>query len=383
MSPRTSSGGPLHGVRVVEIAGIGPTPFAAMTLADLGADVIRVDRPTPGLAVLDPTADLLGRGRPSVVLDLKQPEGVRAVLQLIDRADALIEGNRPGVAERLGIGPDTCLQRNPALVYGRMTGWGQDGPLAQTAGHDINYIAVAGALAPLGRAGGPPQFPLNLLGDFGGGAMYLLTGILAALFEARGSGRGQVVDAAIVDGVAHLTTMIVALQRAGAWSGQRGTNLLDGGAPFYDVYETSDGLHVSIGALEPRFYAELIERLELDDLPDRYDLAGFGRLREVFASAFAQKTQADWVRIFDGSDACVSPVVALADAPAHPHLAARETYVEHDGVTQPAPAPRFSRTPASLGRPPSATGADTRSALLAWGVDGVDELIASGVAIQA
>ncbi|MEJ7755269.1 MAG: CaiB/BaiF CoA-transferase family protein [Nocardioidaceae bacterium] len=225
MSPHTSSGGPLHGVRVVEIAGIGPTPFAAMTLADLGADVIRVDRPTPGLAVLDPTEDLLGRGRPSVVLDLKQPEGVRAVLQLIDRADALIEGNRPGVAERLGIGPDTCLQRNPALVYGRMTGWGQDGPLAQTAGHDINYIAVAGALEPLGRAGGPPQFPLNLIGDFGGGAMYLLTGILAALFEARGSGRGQVVDAAIVDGVAHLTTMIVALQRAGAWSGQRGTRL--------------------------------------------------------------------------------------------------------------------------------------------------------------
>ncbi|TNC43614.1 CaiB/BaiF CoA transferase family protein [Mumia zhuanghuii] len=377
------SQGPLAGLRVVEIAGIGPGPFAAMLLADLGADVLRVDRVAPGgLAVLPQDKDVLARGRRSVAVDLKRPEGVGVLLDLVERADVLVEGFRPGVAERLGFGPDVCLARNPRLVYGRMTGWGQDGPLAPSAGHDVNYVAVAGALDPIGRAGGPPQIPINLLGDFAGGSMYLVVGVLAALVEARESGRGQVVDAAIVDGAAHLLTMVTNLQQVGAWNDARGTNLLDSGAPFYDVYETSDGLWMSVGALEPQFYDEMVKLLELDDLPDRFDLASWPHLRETFASRFAERTQAEWAALFDGTDACVAPVVPLRDAPNHPHLAARGTYVEHEGVVQAAPAPRFSRTPAALGRTPSKPGADTREALASWGIDDVDALLASGAVVQ-
>jgi alpha-methylacyl-CoA racemase len=375
--------GPLAGVRVVELAGIGPAPFAAMLLADLGADVIRVDRPgEPSLPVpLPPESDLLRRGRPSVALDLKHPDGLATTLALVEQTDVLLEGYRPGVAERLGLGPDDCLTRNPRLVYGRMTGWGQDGPLAHAAGHDIGYVAITGALHAIGRAGGPPQVPVNLVGDFGGGALYLVVGVLAALLEARTSGRGQVVDAAIVDGTAHLSSLVVGLASAGLWSDQRGTNLLDTGAPFYDVYETSDGGWLAVGPLEPAFYAELLRLLDLTDTaPDRLDPAQWPALRTLLADAFRTRTRDEWTAIFEGTDACVEPVLSYAEAPAHPHLAARGTYVEHHGVVQPAPAPRFSRTPAVLGAGPSTPGADTRAALAAWGVDDVDALIASGAA---
>ena len=375
--------GPLAGVRVVELAGIGPAPFAAMLLADLGADVIRVDRPgEPSLPVpLPPESDLLRRGRPSVALDLKHPDGLATTLDLVEQADVLLEGYRPGVAERLGLGPDDCLARNPRLVYGRMTGWGQDGPLAHSAGHDIGYVAVTGALHAIGRAGGPPQVPVNLVGDFGGGALYLVVGVLAALLEARTSGCGQVVDAAIVDGTAHLSSLVVGLASAGLWSDRRGTNLLDTGAPFYDVYETSDGGWLAVGPLEPAFYAELLHLLDLTDAaPDRLDPAQWPALRTLLADAFRTRTRDAWTAVFEGTDACVEPVLSYAEAPAHPHLAARGTYVEHHGIVQPAPAPRFSRTPAVLGAPPSTPGADTRAALAAWGVDDVDALIASGAA---
>ncbi|MFC6148310.1 MULTISPECIES: CaiB/BaiF CoA transferase family protein [Mumia] len=379
----TTQQGPLAGIRVVELAGIGPGPFAAMLLADLGADVVRVDRTTPGgLVVLPQDRDVLARGRRSVAVDLKNPAGVDVVLDLVERADVLIEGFRPGVAERLGLGPDVCLTRNPRLVYGRMTGWGQDGPLAPSAGHDVNYVSVAGALDPIGRAGGPPQIPMNLVGDFAGGSMYLVVGVLAALLEARTSGEGQVIDAAIVDGTAHLLTMITNFQQVGAWNDQRGTNLLDSGAPFYDVYETSDGLWMSVGALEPQFYAEMVHLLELDDLPDRDDPRAWPQLRERLAARFAERTQAEWADLFEGTDACVAPVVPMREAPKHPHLAARGTYLEHEGVVQAAPAPRFSRTPAALGRTPSHPGTHTREALAAWGIGGVDALIESGAVVQ-
>ena len=387
MTPAAGDGsarpGPLAGVRVVELAGIGPAPFAARLLADLGADVIRVDRPgEPALPVpLPPEADLLRRGRPSVGLDLKHPDGRATALALVERADVLLEGYRPGVAERLGLGPDDCLARNPRLVYGRMTGWGQDGPLAQAAGHDIGYVALTGALHAIGRAGGPPQVPVNLVGDFGGGALYLVVGVLAALLEARSSGHGQVVDAAIVDGTAHLSSLVVGLARAGLWSDQRGTNLLDTGAPFYDVYETSDGGWLAVGPLEPAFYAELLRLLELTGrAPDRLDPSQWPALRSVLADTFRTRTRDEWAELLGGTDACVEPVLSYAEAPAHPHLAARGTYVEHHGLVQPAPAPRFSRTPAALGTPPSTPGADTRAALAAWGIDDVDALIASGAA---
>ncbi|WP_293786427.1 CaiB/BaiF CoA-transferase family protein [uncultured Aeromicrobium sp.] len=382
----TTPSGPLRDVRVVELAGIGPGPFAAMMLADLGAEVIRVDRPGgAALQVVPPERDILGRGRASVALDLKSERGRETVLRLVEQADILVEGFRPGVAERLGVGPQDCHARHPRLVYGRMTGWGQGGPLAGTAGHDINYIAVAGGLDPIGRADGPPQVPINLLGDFGGGALYLVAGVLAALTHARRTGEGQVVDAAITDGVAHLLSMIVSMQQAGAWSTRRGTNLLDTGAPFYDVYETSDGRWMSVGALEPQFWAALKETLAehgVTDLPDRDDIAQWGALRERLATAFAGKTQAEWAEIFAPTDACVAPVLPLHEAPQHPHNAARGTYVEHEGILQPAPAPRFSATPATLTTPPSRPGADTREALAAWGIDDVDELIADGIAVQ-
>ncbi|MFH7322900.1 CaiB/BaiF CoA transferase family protein [Aeromicrobium sp. JJY06] len=382
----TQSTGPLSGVRVVEMVGIGPGPFAAMLLADLGADVIRIDRPGGNaLQVAPPERDILGRNRPSAAVDLKTSEGVELVLQLVERADILLEGFRPGVMERLGLGPEVALERNPRLVYGRMTGWGQTGPLASSAGHDVNYIAVAGGLDPIGRAGGPPQVPLNLLGDFAGGSMYLVTGVLAALTHARGTGEGQVVDAAITDGVAHLMAMTVSMQQSGAWSPRRGTNLLDTGAPFYDVYETSDGYWMSVGGLEPRFWyamQEVFASVGLGDLPDRNDPKNWAELRETLRTWFLSRTQEEWTALFAGTDACVAPVVPLEEAFEHPHHVARGTYVEEYGVTQPAPAPRFSATGTGIHRAPDRPGASTREALTAWGIEDVDDLIENKVAVE-
>jgi len=368
-------------VKVVELAGIGPGPFAAMLLAELGADVIRVERPGGGLTLGAPEFELLTRGRRSVALDLKQPAGLDVVRRLVARADVLLEGYRPGVAERLGLGPEDCWAVNPRLVYGRMTGWGQDGPLAQAAGHDIAYLALSGALHATGRAGGPPHFPANLLGDFAGGSLYLVIGVLAALHEAKASGRGQVVDAAIVDGTAHLTTMLLGGLAAGTWRNERGVNLLDSGAPFYDVYETSDGEFMAVGSLEPAFYDELVRLLGIaETAPDRYDPRNWPELRKVLTETFATRTQAEWTEVFDGTDACVAPVLPLGAS--HPHLDARGVFVEHHGVRQPAPAPRFSRTPTGLGTPPSRPGEHTREALTDWGIDDVDALLDSGVAVQ-
>jgi len=373
--------GPLRGVKVVEIAGIGPGPHACMILADLGADVIRIDRPGGGMFGSG-EHDVLTRGRPSVALDLKQPQAVATVLDLVEDADVLVEGMRPGAIERLGLGPAECHERNPALVYGRMTGWGQDGPWSQTAGHDLNYIAITGALHGLGQDSSRPHFPSNLLGDFGGGSTYLVIGVLAALLEARTSGLGQVVDAAIVDGTAHLNAMSATFAALGLDTGRRRSGLLDGGTPWYDVYETADGRHMSVGALEPQFYAELVRRLELD-LPDRNDPANLPAIREALTARFKERTQAEWAVVFDGTDACVASIIPLSEAPAHPHLAARGTFVESAGITQPAPAPRFSRTGSSIQMPPGGPGAHTREALAAWGVEGIDALVDTGVAVQA
>ncbi len=354
-------------MRVLELAGIGPAPFATMLLADLGADVVRVDRPggSPD-GFVPPPLDLLNRGKRSLAADLKDPAGVRTVLALVERADVLVEGFRPGVAERLGVGPEDCLARRPALVYGRMTGWGQDGPLAARAGHDITYIATTGALHAVGQAGGPPVVPVNLVGDFSG-ALYLVAGLLAALHESRSSGRGQVVDAAMVDSAAHVLTQVHAMLAAGEWRDERGVNLLDGGAPFYDTYRTADDRWLAIGPLEDRFWAELVERAGLDVTGlDRTDPASWPRLRERLAALFSARTQADWVAVFAGSDACVAPVLGLTEAPRHPHLAARGTFVERDGVVQAAPAPRFSRTPASISGPPCTPGEHTAEVLGEW-----------------
>ena len=373
--------GPLRGVRVVELAGIGPGPHACMLLADLGADVIRVDRPGGGTFSMG-DKDVLNRGRPSVALDLKHPDAVATVLDLVEQADVLVEGLRPGATERLGLGPEECLARNPRLVYGRMTGWGQDGPWSHAAGHDMNYVATTGVLHGLGQDRARPHFPANLLGDFGGGSTYLVIGVLAALLEARTSGQGQVVDAAIVDGTAHLNAMAWTFAALGVASGERRSGLLDGGTPWYDLYETADGQHMSVGALEPQFWAEVVSRIGVE-LPDRDDPAQLPALRAALVARFKERTQAEWSEVFDGTDACVAAVVRLADAPHHPHLAARGTYVERDGVTQPAPAPRFSRTGATLGARPDRPGEHTREALAAWGIDDVDALLASGAATQA
>lgn len=376
--------GPLRGVKVVELAGIGPGPHACMILADLGADVIRVDR--PGGQVLSGGAhDLLNRGRPSAAIDLKHPDGVATVLDLVERADVLVEGLRPGTTERLGLGPDVCLARNPRLVYGRMTGWGQTGPLARTAGHDLGYVAITGALSGLGQDPRRPHFPTNLVGDFGGGSTYLVIGILSALLESRLSGQGQVVDAAIVDGTAHLNAMYTGMLNAGLVTEERASNLLDGGAPFYDLYETSDGRHLAVGALEPAFYAALLAGLGLaETAPDRDDPANHAELRRLIGEAIRRRTQAEWVAVFDGTDACVAPVLPLTEAFGHPHLVARGTFVDRDGVPQPAPAPRFSRSEPSLTSPPPAKpGQDTRTALTAWGVTDIDRLLESGAAVQA
>lgn len=364
--------GPLTGFRILEIAGLGPAPFCAMLLSDLGAEVVRVDRLAPpgrGVLDVDPRLDLLQRGRRSLAVDLKHPRGAETVLRLVEKADALIEGFRPGVAERLGIGPEDCLARNPRLVYGRMTGWGQEGPLASAVGHDIDYIALSGALHAIGRAGEKPVLPLNLVGDFGGGALYLAVGILSALLEASRSGQGQVVDAAMVDGAASLLTMFYGMSAAGTWFDERGVNLLDGGSPFYDTYETADGKYLAVGALEPRFYAELLRLtgLEGEELPEQADLFRWPELRQRFAEVFRQRTRDEWCAILEGTEACVAPVLSLSEAPKHPHMAARGTFVEVDGVTQPAPAPRFSRTPGAIQRPPEPPGASTDEVLSGWG----------------
>ncbi|WP_103535305.1 CaiB/BaiF CoA-transferase family protein [Streptomyces sp. SM11] len=361
--------GPLTGVRVVELAGIGPGPFAAMLLADLGADVVRVDRPGGAGLGIDPAYDLTNRNKRSVLLDLKSDEGPARVLDLVERADILVEGYRPGVAERLGVGPDTCLTRNPKLVYGRMTGWGQNGPLADRAGHDIAYLALTGTLSMIGKPDEPPTVPANLVGDYAGGSLYLVVGVLAALQHARAHGEGQVVDAAIVDGAAHLATMIHGMLAAGSWQDRRGANLLDGGCPFYGTYATSDGGHMAVGPLEGRFYAEFIGLLGLADaFPDRWDLARWDELRAAVTERFLTRTRAEWTEVFDGTDACVAPVLSLTEAPHHPHLAARSTFVEHSGLTQPAPAPRFSGTPVSVRCGPARPGADTAAVAADWDV---------------
>ncbi|GGS32997.1 CaiB/BaiF CoA-transferase family protein [Streptomyces griseoviridis] len=369
----TPSHGPLTGVRVVELAGIGPGPFAAMLLADLGADVVRVDRPGgPGLA-LDPAYDITHRNKRAVTVDLKAPGGPARVLGLAARADVLIEGYRPGVAERLGIGPEPCHARNPRLVYGRMTGWGQDGPLAPRAGHDIGYIAVTGALGLIGAPGTPPAVPANLLGDYAGGSLYLVVGVLAALHHARATGTGQVVDAAIVDGTAHLTAMIHGMLAAGAWQDRRGANLLDGGCPFYGTYETSDGRYMAVGALEQRFYEEFMALLGLPDhARDRDDPARWADLRATVAARFRTRTREEWTAVFADSDACVAPVLGLREAPHHPHLAARATFTDHGGLTQPAPAPRFSATPATVRTAPAGpdAGTDAEAVIRAWDTPG-------------
>ncbi|MFD4737427.1 CaiB/BaiF CoA transferase family protein [Streptomyces virginiae] len=367
---RDASGpGPLAGVRVVELAGIGPGPFAAMLLADLGADVVRVDRPGGGGLAVDPAYDITNRGKRSVLLDLKSADGPARVLDLVERADVLLEGFRPGVAERLGVGPAECHARNPKLVYGRMTGWGQDGPLAETAGHDIAYIAVTGALGMIGKPGEPPAVPANLVGDYAGGSLYLVIGVLAALHHARATGTGQVVDAAIVDGTAHLTAMIHGMMAAGGWQDRRGANLLDGGCPFYGTYETSDGGYMAVGALEQQFYDTFVELLGIEDqAPARKDLARWGELREVVAARFRTRTRARWTAVFEGSDACVAPVLSLREAPDHPHLAARGTFTDLGGIVQPAPAPRFSTTPGALTTGPAQPGAHTESVAADWDV---------------
>lgn len=370
--------GPLRGIKVVELAGIGPGPHAATILADLGADVIRIDRPGGAGTGMPVETDFLTRGRPSVALNLKDPAAVEVVLDLVEQADILLEGMRPGVTERMGLGPDVCLERNPSLIYGRMTGWGQTGPLAPTAGHDMNYIAITGTLHATGQDPNTPHFAQNQVGDFGGGSTYLIIGVLAALIERQQSGAGQVVDAAIVDGVAHLNMMWAAMLAGGMGQEVRGANLLDGGIPNYSIYETSDGKHLSVGSLEPQFYAELLRLLELPPETAMDPVAA----RETLIQTFLTRTQAEWSKIFDGTDACVAPILPLSEAVTHPHIAARNVFVEHHGLVQPAPAPRFSRTAPTLTTGPSEAGADTKVALEAWGITGVDDLIAAGVGAQ-
>ena len=370
--------GPLAGYRIIEMAGIGPAPFAAMLLADMGAEVVRVDRREAtdlGLPGREPKFEVLHRGRRSLSLDVKSAAGRSIVKRLAAKADALIEGFRPGVMERLGLGPDELAKINPKLVFGRMTGFGQDGPLAARAGHDINYIALAGVLHGIGRQGEAPVPPLNLVGDFGGGGMFLAVGVLAALLEAQKSGKGQVVDAAMVDGAAYLMALTYAMHAQGTWRDERGVNVLDSGAPWYDTYETSDGKWLAVGAIEKRFYAEFIERLGLPaaELPRQHDRSGWPDLRRRFAAAIKQRTRDDWERIFAGSDACVAPVLALGEVGRHPHNAARATFIERDGIMQPAPAPRFSRTTAEIGAPPRPRGADSEAILRDWGFAG-DEI---------
>jgi alpha-methylacyl-CoA racemase len=367
--------GPLDGIKIVELAGIGPAPYGAMLLADLGADVIRIDRSSGvnafgNVTGAEPPADLLARGRRSVAVDLKHPDGVATVLDLVAGADVVIEGFRPGVMERLGLGPDVCLARNPKVVFARMTGWGQDGPYAASAGHDINYIALAGALEPLGRAGEQPTPALNLIGDFGGGGMMLAMGVCAALVEVSRSGEGQVIDAAMIDGAASLMTMTWSFKHMGIWEDERGTNMLDTGAHFYDTYETSDGKYVSIGSIESQFYAELLRITEIDpdSLPKQMDRSEWPALKERFAEVFKTKTRDEWCALMEHTDVCFAPVLTMDEAPLHPHIAQRGTFTEVAGLVQPAPAPRFSRTPGSIERPPPHAGQHTDDVLAEWGL---------------
>ena len=375
--------GPLKGLRVIELAGIGPGPFCGMMLSDMGAEVIRVDRmPAPGARR---GRDVLARNRRSIAVDLKNPAGVEVVLKLVDTADALFEGFRPGVTERLGVGPDACMVRNERLVYGRMTGWGQDGPMAHAAGHDINYIGLAGALHAIGEPGGKPVPPLNLIGDFGGGGMLLAYGLVCGMLEAARSGKGQVIDAAMVDGAAALMAMFFSLAGRG-FKTERGANMLDGGAHFYNTYETADGEHICVGAIEPQFYAELVEKAGLD--AERFgaqmDAEQWPARQEELARVFKAKTRDEWRVIMEGSDVCFAPVLSIAEAPAHPHNRHRATFVTVDGVTQPAPAPRFSRTQAEIAHSARAPGEDTRAVLADIGLDeaAIDALERGGVVAQ-
>jgi len=361
--------GPLAGIRVIEMAGIGPGPFCAMMLSDLGAEVVRLDRLS--LKGAGERANVLSRGRRSLAVDLKTPQGVEIALGMIDRADALIEGFRPGVMERLGLGPEVCCERNPGLVYGRMTGWGQTGPLAKAAGHDINYISIGGALGAMGYADRPPAPPLNLIGDFGGGAMYLLCGLLAALIERGNSGRGQVVDAAMTDGTASLLSPFYGLMAMGLWTTERHSNRLDGGAPFYGSYECADGKYISIGSLEPQFYALLLEKAGIDDpqFKQQYEQENWPEMREKVAAVFRAKTRDQWCELMEGTDICFAPVLDLAEAPEHPHNRARDTFVEFDGVLQPAPAPRFSRTGGGIQSAAAKVGEHSEQVLADWGLE--------------
>lgn len=375
--------GPLGGLKVIEILGMGPGPFCGMMLADMGAEVIRVDRKGHPSLFGAPKFDVLGRGRRSIAVDLKKPDGVDLVLRLADRADALFEGFRPGIMENLGLGPEVCMVRNPKLVYGRMTGWGQDGPLAKAAGHDINYTALSGALYPVGPRGGKPVPPLNYAGDYGGGGMLLAFGMVCALFEARKSGKGQVVDAAMVDGSALLTSVFHGLCASGRWNHERGTNLLDGGAPFYTTYETADGKWVAIGAIEPQFYALLLRHAGVQDpeIQNQMDRDKWPEFVEKLAAVFKTKTRDEWCRIMEGTDVCFAPVLSFGEAPMHPHNVAREVFTEIEGVPQPAPAPRFSRTPARIQGPTPEPGEHTESVLKEFGFeqDEVDRLRNGGV----
>jgi len=389
MTQRT---GPLSGIKIIELAGIGPAPFTCMMLADAGAEVLRLERAAPGAveraaearaAGSGPHWDLLNRNKASVGIDLKNPDAVELVLGLVEQSDGLVEGFRPGVAERLGLGPEACFARNSKLVYGRMTGWGQDGPMANMAGHDIDYIAIGGALWSIGRGGEAPVPPLNLVGDFGGGGMLLAFGMVAALVEAGRSGEGQVVDAAMVDGAATLMTMIHAFRDGGIWNDARSANMLDTGAPFYDVYETSDGKWMAVGGIEAQFYAELLSGLGLDSdpsWPTQNDRAQWPAMKARFVDIFKTKTRDEWTALFDGTDACVVPVLSPWEAHLHPHNVARSTFVEVEGKVQPAPSPRFSRTPSAVSSAPPLPGADTVSGLVSWGVseDVVAKLRESG-----
>ena len=360
--------GPLNGVKIIEVGGIGPGPFCGMMLSDMGAEIVRVER-KGGLSLSDPKYDLLTRNRKSISINLRTPEGVQTLLRMLEQVDALQEGFRPGVMEKLGLGPDVCLKINPRLVYGRMTGWGQEGPLARAAGHDINYIALSGALHTIGRKDQKPVPPLNLVGDFGGGGMLLAFGMICALYEARNSGRGQVVDAAMTDGSAALMTMIYGLKAAGLWTDKPGTNLLDTGAHFYDTYETADNKFIAIGAIEPQFYELLLKLGEIED-PDfqnQLDFAQWPQLKEKISQVFKTKTREAWCEIMEGSDVCFAPVLSLSEAPEHPHNQQRKTFVENDGVLQPAPAPRFSRTAPEIKSPPPIPGQDTETVLAEFG----------------
>lgn len=363
--------GPLQGFRIIEVAGRGPGPFAGMMLSDMGADVLRIDRPGTGgrPQAPDPRLELVNRGRRSVVVDLKHPDGPGVVLDLIETADAIFEGYRPGVAERLGIGPEACLERNPRLVYARATGWGQEGPLSSVAGHDINYIALAGALDAIGDPGRPPVPPLNLVGDYGGGGAMLAFGIVCALLEVRRSGRGQVLDAAMVDGASLMMTVIHGRQLMGAWVERRGSNYLDGGAPFYCTYETKDGKYMSVGAIEGKFYSTLVEALGLDEgqLPSRWDRSSWPETKRKFAAIFRTRTRDEWERALGSDELCCAPVLGLSEVADHPHHRARGSFVEVAGVRQPAPTPRFSRTPPEIGSPPPRPGEHSREALVDWG----------------